>query len=370
MIWQKKSLRVGSVFIILLLLSGGLLMYKGNDAIALAVEKKEGILTAEQVKVSFDSVGGRLINEVVKEAQEVKQGDIIMILDSTDVDLAIAKLKTKIAQLQAQIDALNGSIDIGFAKASTNEEQSFRQIDQQRASVNSARATYENKQLDYQRKAALAASGAISRSELDDAKMNIDVAVANMVQQQQLLSVLLAGSQDNGNTDTLNLPTIEQQRSEIANKKYDVENLNQQKQSLLVELQELVVKKDRLTLRAPEDGKILKILAKQGEMVNANVPVILLESKRYYYDIYISETQVSGISEGSIIKGRVVANNRPVIGTVRLVTVAPGFADLKMTREKGQADLSAFQLRIYPELQADLIPGMTIEVIEDEFVKR
>ena len=105
-------------------------------------------------------------------------------------------------------------------------------------------------------------------------------------------------------------------------------------------------------------------------MVNANVPVILLESKRYYYDIYISETQVSGISEGSIIKGRVVANNRPVIGTVRLVTVAPGFADLKMTREKGQADLSAFQLRIYPELQADLIPGMTIEVIEDEFVKR
>ena len=33
----------------------------GDDAVVLAVRQKEGILTAEQVKMSFDSVSGRLV---------------------------------------------------------------------------------------------------------------------------------------------------------------------------------------------------------------------------------------------------------------------------------------------------------------------
>ena len=44
------------------------------------------------------------------------------------------------------------------------------------------------------------------------------------------------------------------------------------------------------------------------------------------------------------------------------MTKAPGFADLKMTREKGQADLSAFQIRIFTEQVDGVIPGMTIGV--------
>ena len=46
---KKKSLRIGFIFIGLLFLGGIILMYKGNDAVALATEHKEGILTAEQV---------------------------------------------------------------------------------------------------------------------------------------------------------------------------------------------------------------------------------------------------------------------------------------------------------------------------------
>ena len=78
---KKKSLRLGIAFILLLIGSGLVLMYKGNDAVALAIEKKEGILTAEQVKVAFDSVSGRMVREAVKEAQQVKKGDILMVLD-------------------------------------------------------------------------------------------------------------------------------------------------------------------------------------------------------------------------------------------------------------------------------------------------
>ena len=366
---KRKSLKIGIIFISLLFIGGLVLMYKGNDAVALATEKKEGILTAEQVKVSFESVNGRLVNEAVKEAQEVKKGDVLMVLDSTDTDLSIAKLKAQIAQMEAQINSTNGTIRTGYAKADNDEQQNFRQIDQQRAAVESANATYENKQLDYNRKSALLDAGAIARSELDNAAMDLNVAAANVQQQQQLLSKLLSGARDTGNTDSMSLPIIVQERQEVANKANDVESLVHQKEALEVQLKELAVQKERLTLRAPEDGKILKILAKQGEMVSANTPVVLLESKRYYYDVYVSEKQAAHLREGSDFVGHTVAGDAKVNGTIRLITQAPGFADLKMSREKGQSDLSAFQIRIYTQEQAGLLPGMTIEVRENEFPK-
>ncbi|MCI1247656.1 MAG: hypothetical protein LKG17_01895 [Megasphaera sp.] len=71
--------------------------------------------------------------------------------------------------------------------------------------------------------------------------------------------------------------------------------------------------------------------------------------------------------EGDNIAGHTVAGRNNVNGSIRFITQAPGFADLKMTREKGQADLTAFQIRIYTDPGQDIIPGMTIEVNENEF---
>ncbi len=367
---REKAMRAGILFIVILFVSGIVLMYKGNDAVALAIEKKEGILTAEQVKMAFDSVSGRLINEAVQEGQEVKKGDIIMQLDSTDTNLAIAKLKAQIAQMEAQIKGTSGSQGINYMRADSDEQQSFRQIDQQKAAVSAAQATLRNTELDYNRKVALEQAGAIPRSELDNATMSLKVAQANVVQQQQLLDKLLSGAQDRGDTDSLNLPTIVQERASADNMVHDVEALRQHKKALEVQLQELEVAKGRLTLYAPEDGKILKILAKQGEMIAPNTPVVLLESKRYYYDIYVSEEQAAHLKQGDEITGTSVAGSRKVSGTVRLLAQAPGFADLKQSREKGQADLSAFQVRIYTDPQDNVLPGMTIGVTDDEFVEK
>ncbi len=375
---KQKSLRIGIVFLGLLLVSGMLLMFTGHDAVTLALEKKEGILTAEQVKIAFENIGGRLVNEAVKESQEVKKGDILMVLDSTDIDLAIERLQTQINQVDAQIGQLNGSIEIGLAKASTSEIQTYRQIEQQKMALDAAKATYDNQLLTYNRKKVLTVSGAVSQAELDSAQMALDVASANVGQQQRLLEKMLAGTGEaareqvltSGNASNIYLPDIDHQRQDLINNKFGVQSLNQQKQNLAVQLKELQVKKERLTLRASEDGKILKIIAKQGEMVSPNAPVILLESKRYYYDIYLDEQQASRLKPGDEISGSPVVGQQSVKGIIRFITVAPGFADLKMSREKGQADLAAFQVRIYVEPQENLLPGVTIGVNKDAFLKR
>ncbi|MDY6268942.1 MAG: biotin/lipoyl-binding protein [Selenomonadaceae bacterium] len=359
---RQKAERTGLLFLALLLIGGAVLMYRGNDAVALGAQQKEGILTAEQVKMAFHSVSGRLVHVHVTEGDVVKKGDVVMEIDAKDTDLSIKKTKAQIAQIEAQIASTSGSQAVNYLKADNDETQSFRQIDQQRAAVSSAQATLRNAQLDYDRKTSLVDAGAIAQSQLDDATMTLNVAQANVEQQQQLLDKLLAGAQDTGATDGIALPTIAQERASAANMSNDVAALEEQRKTLMVQLEELETQKERLTLRAPEDGKVLKVLSKEGEMVSAGTPVVLLESNRSYYDLYVSEEQAAQMQEGTEVTGVTVAGKKEVKGTVQLLTQAPGFADLKQSREKGQADLSAFQVRIYIEPTEGVVPGMTIGV--------
>ena len=359
---RRKAIRAGIFFIVLLIVSGVVLMYRGNDAVFLATQKKDGILTAEQVKLSFDSVGGRLINENVREGQEISAGQVVMQLDSTDTDLAIEKLRAQIAQIDAQIQSTTGNMNLSHFRADNDEKQSFRQIDSQRGALSAAQATLSNAELDYKRKSELFKDGAIAKSMLDDATTALNVAKANVETQKQLLDRLLAGISDTGATDSLNLPTIQQERATAENIRNDIAALTQQKRFLEVQLKELEVAKSRLTLHAPEDGKILSVLQKQGEMVSPNVPVVLLETRRIYYDIYLSEEQAVNLREGDEIFCKTVADNKKIRGTIRLLTQAPGFADLKQSREKSQADLSAFQVRIYIDANENVLAGQTVTV--------
>lgn len=56
--------------------------------------------------------------------------------------------------------------------------------------------------------------------------------------------------------------------------------------ALEVELETLAVEEQRLTLRAPEDGKVLELLYEPGEMVPASPAAVILETDRRYYDMY------------------------------------------------------------------------------------
>lgn len=367
---HSKPVKIGLFFLGLIALCGVVLLYRGNDAVAMAKEKRDGIVTAEQIKISFDSVSGRLLKEGVKEGDMVKKGDVLMVMDPTDTDLSIKKLQAQIAQLDAEIGSMAGDIDVAYQKADTDEVETHRQIDQQKAVLASSQAVYENKLSDYNRKRQLVDAGAISQLEMDNIVANLRTAEADVRAQRELLNKLLGGAEDRDNTEDIDLPTISQERQSADNKANDLESLKQQKKQLEVALEQQEVNKKRLILTAPEDGKILKVIAKEGEMVSANTPVILLESSRYYYDIYLNEVEKGKMKEGDRLTGHTVSGDIEVPGTVRLVARAPGFADFKMSREKSSADLTAFQVRTYIDRVPGVVPGMTIEVNRHEFTER
>lgn len=366
---DTKPRKVLAVFIGLIILSGLILMYKGYDPVEQAKIRKEGILTAEQVKVAFDSVSGRLLKEAVKEGDHVKRGDVLMILDATDTELTIEHTKHQIAQLEAQIAAQSQSIAINYAKTDTTEYKTFSQIDQQKDVIDAASSTYQTRLSDYNRMRELVDGGVISAKEMDSYQNALDVAKADLSKAQNGLNQLLGGATYTDGNGNLVLPDIEQQRMDVDNQKNTLANLKEQKKQLETTLKQLEVNHGRLVLRAPEDGKILKVIAKEGEMVTAGTPVILLESERIYYDIYLPEDLVDNLCEGDHINGYAIADGTKVPGTIRLIARADGFTDYKMSREKSSADITSFQVRIYTEPVENMIPGKTIEVHTDELIK-
>jgi len=120
---------------------------------------------------------------------------------------------------------------------------------------------------------------------------------------------------------------------------------------------------------APDDGLINRIVVKPGDQVQQGAPMAVLQKNNYYTDLYIQESEIQKLEVNQSIGVHFPYLDHPtqVTGVVTSISAAPQFASLRMTREKGQADLSMFLVRISMDSNADLLPGMTAEVKLDEF---
>ncbi|WP_053371851.1 HlyD family efflux transporter periplasmic adaptor subunit [Paenibacillus sp. FJAT-27812] len=121
-------------------------------------------------------------------------------------------------------------------------------------------------------------------------------------------------------------------------------------------------------VQSPEDGWISRILVNSGDQVAQGMPVAVVQKNTYYADIYVQEGEIQKLEVDKSIQVRFpyLKRSAQVDGVVASIAAAPQFANLRMTRERGQADLSMFLVRIAVNTNADLLPGMTAEVDLDE----
>jgi len=119
---------------------------------------------------------------------------------------------------------------------------------------------------------------------------------------------------------------------------------------------------------APYDGLVDRVAVKQGDQVQAGVPLAVVQKNTYYTDLYIQESEIQQLEVNQSIDVHFPYLDQPtqVKGSVTSISTAPQFATLRMSREKGQADLSMFLVRISMDSNTDLLPGMTAEVKLDE----
>lgn len=302
-----------------------------NDAVTNAESLKAGILTAHQVKAAFETVGGRLVDRPIEEGMTVEAGAKLLAIDGTDIGLSIRQTEA--------------------ARKSASAEWLRAEADWKRAQRLLPRGAMAQSDFD-----ALKAAAASAREGLSSAERALDAAcVGARAEDRQKLS-------RTGSAEGMRLDAVVNARQAAENRRISLESLKAGREASAAALEQLKVNQSRLTLKAPEKAKVLEVLYEKGELVSPNTPAVLLESERLYFDIYVAENKVKGFQEGAKVTCWSPALGQNVRGTVLSVTAAPDFADLKMVRERGQADLTLFKVRINVEPAEGLLTGMTLEV--------
>lgn len=297
-----------------------------------------------------------------------------MVLDDVDTRIAIDRLKAVIRSQEALIRQETAAIEIARNETALTEISSWRKIEEIKATLTAAQARETLARADFNRMAKLQSGGSISVAMLDTARKELATMRSAVVQaERQLASTMIGttpaqmkGLSERGSAQGMTLQAIINLRESIKNRQNNLDQLVAQLAISQAELRQLEVNHQRLTLTAPEEGKVLKLLYELGEMVPFGAPAVLLETPRKYVDIYVNENMVSAYQPGTGVIAHVPALDTKVNGVVRFATAAPSFADLRMTRERGQADLTSYQVRIYTEDKPQLLTGMTLEVDDAE----
>jgi membrane fusion protein (multidrug efflux system) len=186
---------------------------------------------------------GAVSSVPVHDTQMVKQGDALLTIDPQDAKLALA-----------QADAAYGL--------------AARRVQGYFASLAARQADYERAKLDYERRARLGNSGAVSGDELTAAKNNFESAAAAL----DAAKALTAG------VDVMTHPEVLAAKTAL-----DVAKLNL----------------DRTVIRAPVDGVVAQLQVQVGQRVQVGAPVMtIVPIADVYVDANFTEGQLGEVRLG------------------------------------------------------------------------
>lgn len=133
-------------------------------------------------------IDGLVRSVPVNDTQSVKRGQVLVVIDPVDEQIAVAQAEAN------------------YGQATRRVEQYFANASAAAAQVASKRADLQRAQLDYKRRAALASTGAVSGDELTTAKNALETATAGLEEAQRQLAsqqALVRGTTVANNPDVM-----------------------------------------------------------------------------------------------------------------------------------------------------------------------
>lgn len=270
------------------------------------VSTEDAYVSGNQVQINAQ-ISGTVTAIGVNDTDMVKAGQTLVALDQADNGLALetakAQLRTAIRQYKTQTATIQqADVNISQAQTAMNEVQS---------QIESAKIALLAAQSDYQRRAALMASQAVSQEEVQHsadtvkkAQAQLNAAVAKQATARS--AVVTAEAQRNvtianlGKNDVLSQPAVQ---TAIANIQTAWLNLN------------------RTQIVAPIDGQIAKRGVQLGQKISAGTPLmVIVPLHDLWVDANFKESQIKDIHLGqavnltSDIYGKEIIYHGKVIG--------------------------------------------------------
>jgi len=328
--------------------------------------------------------GARIAQMMVKEGDEVRQGQVIAVLDTRSrLEAALAQAEAGVRVAEANLNKTTagqtgivpaqqsevGRLEVQLVgERNTNQATLARleaelqgQVQAQKATVARSEAEFKTTEADFLRYQQLAQSGAISASDLDGRRLTRDAArerlneaIANQNRtietQRQQINEAKATAQKN--VDSLQ-QQINQARSNLDRvtevRPTDIEAARAEVERAIAAVTQAKAELDLAFVRAPIAGQILKINTRAGETLAQNKGLVdlgqtsqmMITAEVYESDIAKVKVgqRVDIISEGNSFSGELK-------GSVAQVGLQIGKKDALSTDPAAAVDVRVVEVKI------------------------
>ncbi|MBZ5630174.1 MAG: efflux RND transporter periplasmic adaptor subunit [Acidobacteriia bacterium] len=343
-----KGRRFGILLLIILAAAIGYYFLTANRNQALVLI---GTVDANQVIVS-SKIQGRIEKLTVDEGTPVKEGDLVAVLDSAELEAQKRAAAETIASLRSQVTGTHATEMMTRGATSSDVLNSRARLQSVKSQLTMAEANLEQVSADTERTVALADQGVASKQDRDRAVATLKSAKANV---QSLRDQVRAAEADLASTEA-RLHNTRAAESTVASTRAQV--LNAQAQ-----LAEAETRLGYTRIVAPITGVVSLRAARQGEVVNPGVPIVtIVDLNDTWVRAAVPETYADKIALGDTLEVRMPGGTL-IPGKVIFKNTEGDFATQRdVSRNKRDIKTVALKLRIDNQ-GMKYATGMTAEVL-------
>lgn len=310
-----------------------------------------GTVDANQVIVSAQ-VEGRIQKLLVDEGTPVKAGDLIAVLDPSELQAQEAAAAANISSLQHKVTEMQHTEQSTTGSTASDVANAQAKLASAKAQLLQAQATLDRTASDTRRAVELAKSGVVSDQERVQAETNLQAAQATVQAQQDLVTAAEADLR----AAVARTQQSNAAKSTVASTEADLKNAQAQKDQAAVRL-------GYSNVYAPVTGTVSVRAARQGEVVNIGAPIVtIVDLNDTWVRAAIPETYADHIGYGDVLKVR-LPGGTVSSGKVFFKGVEGDFATQRdVSRRKRDIKTIVLKVRL-DNPKGAYVPGMTAEVL-------
>lgn len=301
--------------------------------------RASGHVEATETRIAPD-VGGRLLTLTVKEGDRVQAGQVLMTLDTRDVELAIDRAKAERAGADAQLRLVQAGARIEDLR------QAQAQVDTARAEHSAARAELDAAEQDLARFETLLASNSGSRKQRDDAATRRDVARDRVASAQSRIRTaeetharLRAGARPE---------EVDAARARVA--------------AVTAQIATLEKGITDASLKSPVSGIVTAKLVEVGEVIAPRAPaLVLVDLDRAWADVFVPEPAIPQIKIGQAATVFTDDGGPGIAGTIGYISPKAEFTPRNVQTAEERSKL-VYRVRINVDNKDGVLKqGMPVE---------
>jgi HlyD family secretion protein len=310
-----------------------------------------GTVDSNQVIVSAQ-VEGRIQKLLVDEGTPVKAGDLIAVLDPSELQTQEAAAAANIASLQNKVVEMQHTEQSTSGSTSSDVANARAKIDSAKAQLLQAQAALDRTQSDSRRMIELAKVGVQSEQDRVQAETNLQAAQATVQAQRELVKAAEAD---------LNSAIARTQQANAA--KSTVQSTEADLKNAIAQQNQAAVRLGYTNVYAPVTGTVSVRAARQGEVVNIGAPIVtIVDLNDTWARAAIPETYADHIGYGDVLRVR-MPGGTVVTGKVFFKGVEGDFATQRdVGRRKRDIRTIILKVRL-DNPKGAFVPGMTAEVL-------